>query len=514
MRTSIKSRLFLLTYAIILFFIVGLIVLNSVFLDDYFVGRRKESLMSAFHETKALDIHDEASRDALTDIENSHNLQITVVRQLEIEDIPFGYDLDNLPDFYERVYGTRSVLRDEVIIQLILDFQRYFEGELDFEDQIVHINDDRYVGMTKDITSSFDHNDNLRMLSLTVVDTEPDLMVFYVFTVTFESIDENIAIFNSFTIIIGFVLMIVGGFVMYFISYRFTNPITQMTKTAQSIANLNFDRKVKVDTDDEIGELGESINRMSAQLEAYISELKDANEKLAEDIANKDKIDEMRKGFIASVSHELKTPLSLIMGYAEALNLDGLSEEAKTEYIDTIIDETNKMNRLVMKLLKISQLESGFEDITLKKTSLFEVLTPIMKSFEILFEEKGVDVSIDIHSPEVLADKDALRTILENYMQNALQHVSGEKRIEIYTQKRPEGKIAIIVHNTGPHIPKDEIDRIWDSFYKVDKARTRAYGGQGLGLHIVKMQAGAMHAGYGCENVEGGVNFYVILDKA
>jgi signal transduction histidine kinase len=287
-----------------------------------------------------------------------------------------------------------------------------------------------------------------------------------------------------------------------------------MTKTAQSIANFKFDRKVEVTTDDEIGELGESINRMSAQLEAYILELKDANEKLARDIADKNKIDAMRKEFIASASHELKTPLSLIMGYAEALNLSDLSEDAKKEYIDTIIDESNKMNRLVMKLLKISQFESGFEDVSLEPVPLLETVQGIVRSFDILFGEKDVDLSINVRSMDVMADKDALSTILENYVQNALQHIGGERKINIRADEKDDAYVKISVHNTGPHIPEEDMSMIWDSFYKVDKARTRAYGGQGLGLHIVKMHAEAMHAEYGCETVNDGVIFYLILKKA
>jgi signal transduction histidine kinase len=187
-----------------------------------------------------------------------------------------------------------------------------------------------------------------------------------------------------------------------------------MTHVAKNIANLNFKNKVEIKADDELGDLGVSINQMSEQLENAIEELKAANLKLSQDLRFKEKVDQMRKEFIASASHELKTPLSLIMGYSEALKLPGLDKATAEDYLSIILDESNRMNKLVMSMLKISQLESGIMDIQMKKFRIKDLIDDTIKMFSILFDEKGIVVSTSIEDIEVVTDYDHLQTVLSN----------------------------------------------------------------------------------------------------
>jgi signal transduction histidine kinase len=332
-------------------------------------------------------------------------------------------------------------------------------------------------------------------------------------TITIQSIRDSVAVFNTFTIIIGLIFMVLSGALMYLISYRFTNPLLEINQVAQEIANMNFAKKVDIHTNDEFGDLGKNINQMSTQLEASIQKLKLANEKLASDIELKTKIDSMRKEFIANASHELKTPISLILGYCEALKLPDLNNETSDDYLNIIMDESNKMNRLVMQLLKISQLESGFTEPQISQVSLKDLVDETIRFFSILFEENHIDLDLSVDDEVVESDFDQLQTVLTNYIANAIHHVDDKKIIRITSEHRPDDWIRISIFNTGKHIPDLEQERIWESFYKVDKARTRSYGGQGLGLSIAKTTLMNLGHRYGVENQLDGVSFYFEIKK-
>ncbi|HOW38443.1 MAG TPA: HAMP domain-containing sensor histidine kinase, partial [Bacillota bacterium] len=294
-------------------------------------------------------------------------------------------------------------------------------------------------------------------------------------------------------------------------SNRFTNPILQMTEVTKQLADLNFNSKVEVGTPDELGELGASINKMSDQLEHSIKELQSANDKLAADIRLKTNIDTMRKEFIANASHELKTPISLIIGYSEAMRLPNLKPEEINEYLGIIDDEANKMNRLVMNLLKISQLESGFQQTTMMEFSIKDLVDETVKLFSIKFTEKNAIFEEEVEDTFLTSDYDSLQTVLNNYLSNALNHLDGDRIIRITSSRRDDGWLRLTVFNTGKPIPEDSLDRIWESFYKVDKARTRAYGGQGLGLSIVKITLQNLGYRFGVDNLPDGVAFYFEL---
>jgi len=284
-----------------------------------------------------------------------------------------------------------------------------------------------------------------------------------------------------------------------------------MNAVTQNLAAQDFTKKVAPSTKDELGDLGVSINKMSEQLETSIRDLKRANQQLAEDIELKTRIDTMRKEFIANASHELKTPISLILGYSEALKLPGLDQLTVEEYLDIIIDESNKMNKLVMSLLKISQLEGGFQQFCVEPIPVKGLVDETMKLFSIKFAEKNVKVEVDLDDVDAVSDYDAIQTVLSNYLSNAINHVEGEMKIRVTVKPDQTGRIRTEVFNTGKPIPADSLSRIWESFYKVDKARTRAYGGQGLGLSIVRILLESLHAGYGVENKEDGVLFWFDL---
>jgi signal transduction histidine kinase len=329
----------------------------------------------------------------------------------------------------------------------------------------------------------------------------------------FESIEEGVAIANNFLAYVGILAVIIGSIAMLIISKRFTKPILELSGIAKRISDLDFEMKYKVETKDEIGELGKSINSLSEKLESTITELKHANNELLTDIQKKTEIDDMRKEFLSNVSHELKTPISLIQGYAEGLK-ENINEdpESRDFYCEVIIDEADKMNQMVKKLLNLNEIEFGNNQINIVRFDIVTLIQSVLSATEILFKQKEVILHFDHTEPlYVWADEYMIEQVVTNYISNALHHVSGQKIIEIKLIPR-DGRVRVAVFNTGDNIQEEDLDKIWIKFYKIDKARTREYGGNGIGLSIVKAIMNSLNQECGVINRPVGVEFWFELD--
>jgi signal transduction histidine kinase len=334
----------------------------------------------------------------------------------------------------------------------------------------------------------------------------------------FDNISESAGIANKFFAYVGLLGIVFGAIAMYITGDKFTKPLVRLTHITKEISELNFDVRYEEKRKDEIGVLGESINTLSDKLESTISELKSANLELTKDIEKKQQIDDMRREFLSDVTHELKTPIALIQGYAEGLK-DNISddEESRDYYCDVIIDESGKMNNMVKKLLTLSHIESGTDKVEFERFDINELITSVLRSMKMMFDKCEVVPEFNHDKPVfVWADEYHTEEVVTNYVSNALNHVepsaiTGKKEIRV-TVEQENDKARISVYNTGEQIPEADIGKIWDKFYKVDKARTRAYGGSGIGLSIVKAIMESMNQDFGVKNMEDGVLFYFELD--
>ena len=291
-----------------------------------------------------------------------------------------------------------------------------------------------------------------------------------------------------------------------------TKPVLELADISQRMTVLDFDAKFESKGENEIDVLGEHINQLSETLEKTISELKTANNELRRDIEHKEKIDEMRKEFLANVSHELKTPLALIQGYAEGLK-DGISEdpESREYYLEVIMDEAQKMNTMVRKLLTLNEVEFGHDAVSMERFNVSEVVKGIAQSYALFVQQKGGKLRLNIQKPlYVWSDELKIEEVLSNYLSNACNHLDGERIIEMKAEQKDE-RVRISVFNTGKQIPEEDMERIWEKFYKVDKAHTREYGGSGIGLSIVKAIMESVNGSYGVKNYQNGVEFWIEL---
>ena len=355
-----------------------------------------------------------------------------------------------------------------------------------------------------------------------------------------ESLRESASISNRFLLIVGLVTIGISCIAGGFMARRITRPILQLTDISKKMVKLDFNAKyvhggwkqdpslnlkamfarrqlAVIDGENqvpgnEIDLLGNHMNRLSEALERTISELKSANVELTRDIERKTKIDEMRKEFLSNVSHELKTPLALIQGYAEGLQeCINDDEESRNWYCEVIIDEAGKMNRMVKKLLTLNQLEFGNDQVVMERFNITELIQGITGASGILLEQNGITLDADsLDDYYVWGDEFKVEEVITNYLSNAINHCEGEKIIRIF-YTRHEDLLRVSVFNTGKPIPEEDIDHIWDKFYKVDKARTREYGGSGIGLSIVKAIMDSFHQKCGVINHPDGVEFWMEL---
>ncbi|MBE7043807.1 MAG: HAMP domain-containing protein, partial [Ruminococcaceae bacterium] len=338
---------------------------------------------------------------------------------------------------------------------------------------------------------------------------------FFMLRSSVESIKESVAIANRFLAYVGIIAAFASGLIIWYVSGKVTEPILQLTDISKRMIHLDFEAKYTGRSRTEVALLGENINKLSGALEKTISELKTANNELEKDIEQKTKIDLMRKELLSNISHELKTPIALIQGYAEGLK-EQINEDAESRefYCDVIMDEASKMNNLVKKIMTLNELEFGNDNVTMERFDIVALICNYIQSAQILTEQKGVTVRVqDSSSIYVWADEFKTEEVFANYFTNAVNHATGEKLVEVKFSRCGDS-VRVSVVNTGMPIPEESLDKIWDKFYKVDKARTREYGGSGVGLSIVKAIMNSMNQEFGVINYENGVEFWFELDFA
>lgn len=328
-----------------------------------------------------------------------------------------------------------------------------------------------------------------------------------------ESIQESVAVSNRFLLLIGVVVLVLGIVAVWFLTKKLTDPIMELAEISNKMAALDFETKYTSGGKNEIGLLGDNFNRMSRKLESTISELKTANNQLQKDIEQKEQLEQMRTEFLGNVSHELKTPIALIQGYAEGLK-DEVNEDAESRdfYCEVIIDEAQKMNQMVRNLLALNQMEFGAEEIEFTRVNLTEIVDGVIQSMEIVALQKEAKIVFDSKTAVYAwADEYKVEQVMRNYISNAFNHLDGENIVEVRMIPLGE-KVRISVFNTGSPIPATDLPRIWDKFYKVDKAHTREYGGNGIGLSIVKAIMESFRQPYGVKNYDNGVEFWCEFD--
>ena len=486
MKHSIKRQMagIFITVLAVTFLCVGLI--NAFFLKDYYMSEKKKAIVSAYEVlnqgVSGGLVGDEQFKTSMELICNTDNISIFV--------------MDNSGE------PKLATNRDYQILQRKL-YGYIFEA--DTKKSTVLDKEENYtIRESRDRVSQADYLEIVGTLD----SGEPFIM-----QTAIESIRDSAAISNQFFIYVALTAMVFGSVLIWWLSRRISEPILELTDISRRMTELDFNAKFTSGSDNEIGVLGAHMNEMSENLEKTISELKTANNELQRDIEQKTQIDEMRKEFLSNVSHELKTPIALIQGYAEGLK-ECINDDAESRdfYCEVIMDEAQKMNTMVKNLLSLNQLEFGNDVVTMERFDIVALIRNVLSSSKILMDQKEIHLIFKEEEPVyVWADEFKIEEVVTNYISNAIHHCEFDKVIEVKIQ-REDSLVRVSVFNTGQPIPEEDLDKVWIKFFKVDKARTREYGGSGIGLSIVKAIMDSLHRECGVRNYDNGVEFWFELD--
>lgn len=525
MRRSLKTQLAVLFLSVMVLVFVGEILSNAFFLERYYLRDTKKELIRIYELLEDAVTGGELEADAFQQVMKREcqtaNIEMVVLDQGQeymfsnhidqrLKDHLFRYNLENVDrdaDGYEepRMRMETGDDNDTVI-------PSYREDEIQIltrtEQYSILRYSDSFTGMT-----------HLEMLGTV------DGRIPFAMRIPMESIRRSAAIAERFTLYAGLVLVLIGLLVLIMMMNRFLKPVEELTELSEHMAELDFDTRYTGGGTAEIAVLGENFNRMSSSLEKAIKDLKTANLTLQNDLEQKEKREEQRKEFLANVSHELKTPLAVIEGYAEGLMSPlGENPEKREAYCHIISDETQKMSTMLRNLLTLSELEAGAPDM--ERFDLKDMIRSILEANQVLAEQQEIDLQADIENAgSVWGDPMGVEQVLTNYLSNAIRYAEGDpKKIRVTVTERDgdgsgeanhgsDTKVRVNVYNTGAPIAPDQMPLIWDKFYKIDKVRSRSKGGTGIGLSIVKTIMEQHGQAYGVRNESDGVTFWFELNK-
>ena len=490
MKYSIQTKLFLTVGFIILFFMMILTCSHILFYGKYTVAQNKNLLAESYHRIYNEVIENNGYLSSnIQEFESASGMQILFLNS----------SYDTVSAFLIEDNGNiRQKIADTMDSDIYEREIRTFRNNIENNGYIIYTQNDevsqgRFLTLIGQLPLGSD-------------------MFYIVLRLSVPSIEANIGYSRFFIMITGCVTLLFSLVMAFLISRHWVKPILEINDITKRMSQLDFSKKFTGKTTDEIGELGENVNFLSDRLEESIAELQKANAILEDEVRRERQIDEMRQNLIANVSHDLKTPIAIIQGYAEGLRENiSESQEDREFYTSVIIEEADRMNKLVRQILSLSQLELGKIKPEIESFDIASYIDTIIAKFNLMFKEKQIYIKSTAEKCMILADSNMLGQVLVNLITNAADHTAAQGHIRITTETIDK-KLHINVFNEGDPIPEEELDKIWLSFYKRNKARTGSYGGTGIGLTIVKTIMEAHNNKCGVFNSENGVNFWFELD--
>lgn len=492
LRNSIRLRLFLQVASAFVICAAAIIICNKYFLEKYYMSSVKKSLEGIFNQIGQLEnVTDQENLQVIYDMEALKIINIKIFNG----DHELLYDTNlsamnpssryndsrssGLPRYAgDKPYFTiRSIVESREISRNggFFEMRRSYDGTASY---VVYINELP--------------NGNIVQISHSR-----------------ELVSESARLANKFIIPIIIAMFSISIAWLFVFSKRFTKPLIDMSNITQRMSELDFSQRCKTGSNDEIGKLASNINNLSDALDNTLSDLQAKNEQLQLDIEFERRLEERRRDFISNISHELKTPIAIIQGYAEGLKIGVSDDPEKLEkYCSIIIDESEKMNSFVLELLELSKYNSVSFKLEESSFTLHDFVERAVEPLMLRIQEKGIEFVSDIPGDAVgCGDVTQLMKVINNYVSNAISHAAGDKLIRITCEERGD-MYRLRVFNTGDHIPDADREKIWLSFYRGDKSRNRDSERFGLGLSIVKAVAELHGTECGAENVDGGVEFW------
>lgn len=484
---SLKNKLwfniFLQVAVIFAVFVAILMLCNTALLSKFFCLRQKNALISQINRLDNIDISDSSAvSEVLTDIRENYNFDTEIYDRRG--NIKYTTGGAQMMDFLMNGHSN-FIMSHESLVTVKTE---NLSNGIVYEEAVRRFDNSEFLLCRKEIDSGF----------YAEVKIQKQLVM------------SSAKTANEFITVVSVLCLGLSMIWIVIFARRFSQPLAQMNTITRDMADLKFDRTITVNRNDEIGQLASSVNEMSASLSSTLDDLKRTNLKLRDEIELERQLDVMRKTFVANVSHELKTPISIISGYAEGLKLN-VNGDKREAYCDTIIDESRRMNNLVLSILELSKYESGQINAQFKAFDINGMTDMLLNR---IFGNSDIKVQNKIPAQTVVfADEMQIEQALKSYLENAKSHTPGGGKVYVYSDEI-DGKIRISVHNTGSHISEEEMPFIWQSFYRGDASHKRDKGRFGLGLSIVSAVMKIHNCHCGVYNTEDGVTFWLELDKA
>lgn len=470
-------RLFLKVAVIMLSIVLLIMVCNTLFLDDYYISYQKRRLIENKPAVTRLNLNDAKSTiDYISDLYENHSIE-TEIYSLKGATLYTTYG-GQMADFLFGPGETLSNMQHSPL--MVLKSEKLLDGSV--------------IERAKEEVSGTEYLVYRIKLSNHYVEMRTRIQL----------MKTSAAVSNNFITLIIIACIGVGIIAAIFVSYRSIKPIAEMNIITKNMAALDFSEKISEESKDEIGELAESINNLSDTLDNTLKDLRDKNRRLENEIEQERNLDKMRKNFVANVSHELKTPISIVSGYAEALK-ENIDNSKKDMYCETIIDETKRMNKLVLSLLNLSKFEANKDDLNITKFDIKPLCENMAKSIV------KTDLYLELISIDVLADRDLIEQVLKSYLENAVAHATGKILVKNFIK---DERVVVEIYNDGEKIDKKIMPHIWQSFYRGDTSHKRDKTRFGLGLSIVSAICKKHGEDCGVYNLENGVTFFFTLKKA
>lgn len=329
-----------------------------------------------------------------------------------------------------------------------------------------------------------------------------------------QPVGEAVSILKRYFIYLTPVILVLVILLSLAFSRLVSSPLVKLSRLATRMAQLDFTIQPTVHSKDEFGDLSRSMNTLSENLNTALQQLTESNRELQEEIDKKQRLEQLRKELIGNISHELKTPLGIVKGFAEGLQ-DDVAADKRERYLQLIVNETDRMNALIMDMLELSKYEAKAVQLQFTELSLAKLVQNVADSFSYQLESKQLQVTIQ-EAGELMVKADARRMeqVVQNLLSNAIRYGSDHSIIRIDIQRLSPGKIVTHMENEGPPLAEDDLERIWEQFYRAERSRDRRSGGTGLGLAIVKNILELHGSEFGARNTNRGVSFYFTLEEA
>jgi signal transduction histidine kinase len=475
MKKSIVTKLMIFTSALILSVLLCQAVFNFFFSKSYFIEHKRTAVETLFLSIRENYSDDPDSIYAVTRKAENDNIDILIFSEK-------GF-----------IYSSRNID--------LLRWGLFAGGGMSFEPspQARVREGRRGILPTITLNGRFDFGGETRYVTIET---------------PVEAIEAGVRLLSKVNLFISVIALVIGLACALWFARNFSRPIREIQAVAQNVAALKFDARADENAGTtELSELSASINTMAEKLKTLIVDLQKKNERLQGDIEQQQRLDKMRREFVANVSHELKTPLCLLLMYSENLknNVDSIDKDF---YCDTIMEEVKNLDDMAKSLLDLSSIENGLSGLSLTPVDFSALCLDVVSRTEPMFRQIRVDTEIQ-PGICVAGDSHYLEQALRNYITNAISHTAAGGRISVCLARAGEEQVMLSVFNEGKPIDPDDAAQLWESFYKTDKARVREDENHaGLGLYIVKTIVAAHNGAYGLINHDDGVTFWFSLPAA